>query len=48
MVALRNTLNAVSARIVGGDPIVRGSDFDGDVAVLVRAVVGEVERLVPI
>jgi chromate reductase len=46
--ALRNTLNAVSARIVGGDPIVRGHSFDGDVAVLVRAVVEEVERVTPI
>lgn len=37
--ALRQTLGAVSARIVGGEPIVRGPDFEREVADLVRGLV---------
>ena len=37
--ALQQTLGAVSARIVGGEPIVRGPDFEREVAELVRALV---------
>jgi len=37
--ALRDTLGAVSARIVGGDPIARGPSFDSDVAKLVNVLV---------
>ena len=37
--ALQQTLGAVSARIVGGEPIVRGPDFEREVADLVRALV---------
>jgi NAD(P)H-dependent FMN reductase len=42
--ALRNTLTAVSARIVGGQPIARGPAFDSEVVALLRALVAEVER----
>jgi NAD(P)H-dependent FMN reductase len=42
--ALRNTLNAVSARIVGGEPIARGPTFDRDAAVLLVALVREAEK----
>ena len=38
------TLRAVDARIVGGEPIVHGPTFDGEVARLVRAMVDEVHR----
>ena len=41
--ALRITLGAVKAEIVGGDPIVRGPDFDRHVAELVNALVKAVE-----
>jgi chromate reductase len=37
--ALRQTLGAVSARIVGGEPITRGPGFEQEVAELVRALV---------
>jgi len=37
--ALRDTLGAVSARIVGGKPIARGPSFERDVANLVAALV---------
>jgi chromate reductase len=37
--ALAETLGAVSARIVGGEPIARGAHFDADVALLVAALV---------
>jgi len=40
--ALRDTLNAVSARIVGGEPIVRGPDFDSNVAALLHALIAAV------
>jgi chromate reductase len=37
--ALRDTLGAVSARIVGGDPIARGPSFEREVAQIVAEVV---------
>jgi chromate reductase, NAD(P)H dehydrogenase (quinone) len=42
--SLRNTLNAVSARIIGGEPIVRGPKFETEVSVLLRALVHEIEQ----
>ena len=42
--ALADTLGAVRATIVGGEPIVRGAQLAADVAVLVRALVVECER----
>jgi NAD(P)H-dependent FMN reductase len=42
--ALRNTLSAVSARVVGGAPIARGPRFDDEVAALVRELVEEIGR----
>jgi len=39
--ALRDTLVAVSARIVGGEPLVRSATFETAVATLVRALVDE-------
>lgn len=41
--ALQTTLGAVKADIMGGEPIVRGPDFERDVAELVNALV-EVHR----
>jgi hypothetical protein len=40
--ALSDTLTAVSARLVGGRAIVRGPDFDREVAALVQAVIKEI------
>jgi chromate reductase len=40
--ALRQTLGAVSATIVGGEPIARGPDADRQVAELVRALIDAV------
>jgi chromate reductase len=37
--ALRDTLGAVSAQIVGGEPIARGPNFEGEVAELLRALI---------
>ena len=37
--ALRDTLGAVSARVVGGEPIARGSDFERHVSDLVTELV---------
>lgn len=37
--ALRDTLTAVRATIVGGEPIARGPEFDAQVAALVRTLV---------
>ena len=37
--ALRDTLGAVSARIVGGEPIARGPDFEREVGALVADLV---------
>lgn len=42
--ALRQTLGAVRATIVGGDPFVRGPDLERDVADLVRALVAAAGR----
>ncbi len=42
--ALQRTLLGASARIVGGEPIVRGPTFEGDVAALLRAIVLEASR----
>lgn len=43
LAALQDTLNAVSATIVGGEPIVRGATFDADVRTLLAKLV-EVAR----
>ena len=40
--ALRDTLSAVRARIVGGEPIPRGPEFEPQVATLVRVLVAAV------
>jgi chromate reductase len=45
--ALRDTLNAVRARIVGGDPIARGPSFERDVRALLGALLAELERPAP-
>jgi chromate reductase len=45
--ALRDTLNAVRARIVGGEPIPRGPDFERDVRALLDALVVEIDRPLP-
>jgi NAD(P)H-dependent FMN reductase len=37
--ALRDTLGAVNARIIGGEPIARGPDFESAVGELVVALV---------
>jgi chromate reductase len=42
--ALRDTLRAVSAQIVGGDPIVRGADFEREIARLLEDLVQAVRR----
>ena len=42
--ALRQTLQAVSARIVGGAPIVRGPSFDADVAALLAQLIAEARQ----
>ncbi len=39
--ALRDTLNAVSAKIVGGEPIARGPSFEGAVLELLTALVAK-------
>lgn len=41
--ALRDTLSAVRATIVGGDPIPRGPEFEPQVAALVRSLVEAAE-----
>jgi chromate reductase, NAD(P)H dehydrogenase (quinone) len=38
--ALRDTLTAVNATIVGGEPILQGPDFDAQVSALVRLLIG--------
>ena len=40
--ALADTLGAVSAHIVGGEPIVRGPTFERQVGELVTALIGEI------
>ena len=42
LAALRDTLGAVSANIVGGEPIVRGPMFDREVGALLGALAGAV------
>lgn len=42
--ALQQTLRAVSARIVGGEPTVRGPRFDQDLSCLLAALIAEAER----
>lgn len=42
--ALAQTLGAVSATIVGGEPIVKGPEFERDVRALLDALVREVTR----
>lgn len=42
--ALVDALAAVSARIIGGEPIARGASFEQDVAALLRALVDAVAR----
>jgi NAD(P)H-dependent FMN reductase len=39
--ALRDTLGAVSARVVGGEPTVQGPSFDADVAALIQGLIRE-------
>jgi NAD(P)H-dependent FMN reductase len=43
--ALKDTLGAVSAKIVGGEPIARGPDFEQRVAELMRELVERVRSL---
>jgi len=38
LAALKVTLGAVSARIVGGEPIARGAAFDSDLRALLEAL----------
>ncbi|HEV8246942.1 MAG TPA: hypothetical protein VGP93_14290, partial [Polyangiaceae bacterium] len=45
--ALRDTLGAVSATIVGGEPIARGPTFEREVAELLRALIAKVDEPVP-
>ncbi len=42
--ALRQTLEAVSAVIVGGEPIVRGTNFEADIADLLQQIADAVSR----
>ena len=42
--ALRDTLGAVSARIVGGEPIARGPSFERDAASLLQALVRAIDE----
>ncbi len=42
--ALRQTLGAVSARVVGGEPIARGPAFASEVEALLQALVDEARR----
>jgi chromate reductase len=44
--ALADTLAAVSARIVGGEPIARGPNFEREVSELLRALVAAASELV--
>src|SRR6478672_5570737 len=44
LAALAQTLGAVSATIVGGDPIVKGPDSEQQIRGLVQALVDEVTR----
>jgi chromate reductase len=42
--ALQQTLRGVSARIVGGEPIVRGPSFDRDLGALLALLIAEAEQ----
>ena len=42
--ALQQTLRAVSARLVGGDPVVRGAQFDRDLSELLSQLIAEAEK----
>jgi NAD(P)H-dependent FMN reductase len=42
--ALRDTLSAVSARIVGGEPIARGPSFAPEVEALLLTLIQEIDR----
>ncbi|HMJ15700.1 MAG TPA: NADPH-dependent FMN reductase [Polyangiaceae bacterium] len=42
--ALKQTLGAVNAKVVGGEPIPKGPSFDAEVAELVQALVTSVAR----
>lgn len=42
--ALRDTLQAVNATLVGGEPMVRGPSFDSDVAALLQELLTELRR----
>lgn len=44
LAALRQTLTAVSARLVGGEPIARGAGEQAELAALLEALVAEVAR----
>lgn len=44
LAALAGTLRAVSATIVGGEPMVRGPTLDGSVARLLAALIAEIEK----
>ena len=43
LAALRDTLGAVSATVIGGEPLVRGPAFDGEVRALLAALVEAVQ-----
>lgn len=45
--ALADALGAVSAKIVGGEPIARGPNFEREIAELVRALVAAVRSAPP-
>lgn len=45
--ALCDTLGAVSAIIVGGEPIARGAAFDGEIATLLRALIEQIRKTPP-
>ncbi len=47
LAALRDTLGAVSARIVGGEPIPRGPALEMDAAALLRALIDEAGKPPP-
>jgi NAD(P)H-dependent FMN reductase len=47
LLALRDTLAAVSAEVVGGEPIARGPTFGAEVTDLVQSVVDRVRKAAP-
>jgi hypothetical protein len=42
--ALKDTLGAVSATIVGGKPIARGPTFDGEITVLLQELIEQIAK----